>query len=129
MSTAHDSLTEVVNALLANLTNIIKMPSTEQEFRSLADKFYTYKYPNVVGAIDGTSIEVTVPDNQRLDYFTRKYVTAVNLTAVCDSEKRYLNINVGYSARCHDSHIYQCSPLARKIKNEGLILPQYHIIG
>ena len=98
MSTAHDSLTQVVNAVLANMNIIIKMPSTEQKFRALADKFYTYKHPNVVGAIDGTSIEVAVPNDQRLDYFTRKYITAVNLTAVCDSDKRYLNINVGYSA-------------------------------
>ena len=100
MSTAHDSLTEVIDAIMVNLTNIIKMPTTEEQRRQLADNFYKYKYPNVVGAIDGTSIEIMVPDEHRLDYYTRKHTTAVNLTAVCDANKRYLNINVGYSARC-----------------------------
>jgi hypothetical protein len=128
MSSAHHSLQQVVNAILMNKEALIKFPTSDAEFKELADKFYAYKYANVVGAIDGSSIEVTVPDENRLDYFTRKYVTAVNLTAVCDSEKRILDINVGHSGRCHDAHIYQCSGLARRTEN-GLIPRQFHIIG
>lgn len=129
MSTAHDSLTQVIDAILVNLPDIIKMPTTEEEFKALADKFYQYKYPNVIGAIDGTSIELIVPDEHRIDYYTRKHTTAVNLTAVCDATKRYLNINVGYSARCHDSHIFNCSSLARDIFHRRIIPEAFHIIG
>ena len=86
------------------MNNIIKMPSTEEEYRALANNFYQYRYPNVIGAIDGTSISVKVPEKHKIDYMTRKFVTAVNLTAVCDANKKYLDVTVGFSASCHDAH-------------------------
>ena len=48
MSTGHQCLVEVVEALLANIKNIVKMPSDETERRRLADEFYTYQFPNVI---------------------------------------------------------------------------------
>jgi hypothetical protein len=129
MSTAHDCLTEFMDAMLAEINSIIKMPSTTDEFRQLADTFYQYKYPNVVGAIDGTSINVIVPDAHRIDYFTRKFTTAVNLTAVCDASKIYWSVTVGYSGRCHDSHIFNSSSLAKDMFVNKVIPQQYHILG
>ena len=35
-------MVEVVGALLANVKDIVKMPSDESERRRLADEFYTY---------------------------------------------------------------------------------------
>lgn len=128
MSTAHQCLVEVVAALLANMQDIIKMPSTEADRKRLADEFYTYHYPNVIGAIDGTMITVRVPAVNKTDYFTRKYTTALNLTVCCDANKKFLNINAGHSARSHDSHIFQCSQLFNIINNEE-VPSQYHIIG
>ena len=128
MSTAHDSLKEFMNAVLRKMPTIITMPSSNEEFRVLANQFYTYGYPNVVGAIDGTMIEVKPPEENRIDYFSRKYITAVNLTALCDANKKFLNINVGHSARCHDSHIFQRSKLYNMISNKQ-IPTDYHIIG
>ena len=128
MSSAHQCLVEVVEALLANTKNIVKMPSDETERRRLADEFYTYHFPNVIVAIDGTMITVHVPSINRTDYFTRKHTTALNLTVCCDANKRFLNINVGQSARCHDSHIFQHSQLFTTLHN-GQVPTQYHVIG
>lgn len=129
MSTAHDSMVQVIDAILVNMPQLIKFPTTQEELSSLADTFYAYGYPNVVGAIDGTLIQVKVPDEHRLDYFTRKYITAINLTAVCDAEKRIMHINVGQSGRCHDSHIF-CRSKLYKLLNQDKVLPDnYHIIG
>lgn len=129
MSTAHGCVTDLLDAVLSNMNNIIKMPRTEDEFKALATEFYKYKYPNVIGAIDGSSIDVTVPDEHRIDYFTRKYSTAINLTAVCDANKKFLHITVGYSGRCHDSHIFNSSSLAKLIFTDKAIPEQYHILG
>lgn len=129
MSTAHDTVEMFVNTVLELMPQLIAMPQTEEQYRSLANGFYKYKYPNVIGAIDGSSIKLIVPSEDRVDYFTRKYCTAVNLTAVCDSRKLFLNINVGQSARCHDAHIFQCSPLGNRMFAQNNIPDQYHIIG
>jgi len=124
MSTAHSSLEELVGAVLKNLSDIIKMLDNVKELKESTQPFYKYKFPNVVGAIDGTMIEVHPPQREKLDFFTRKYNTSLNLTALCSGNKRFLYINVGQSARCYDSHIFQRSRLASRPLNR-----QYHIIG
>lgn len=88
-----------------------------------------FGYPNCIGAIDGTMIEVRVPDEHRIDYWSRKHMTAVNLTAVCSAYKTYTYINVGHTARSNDAHIFASSSLARDIMARGTIPRQYHIIG
>ena len=115
--------------VVALLPEVIKFPQQESEFRQLADSFYKYGYPNVIGAIDGSGIQVKVPAIDKNDFWTYKYGTYVNLTAVCDAEKRFLNINVGQSERNHDSHIFRCSPLAKMILLDGAIPAQYHIVA
>lgn len=129
ISTAYDMTRIVVEALLTNLGEFIKLPSSMAEIEDNADGFGIYGFPNVYGAIDGSSITVTVPTLKQGDYITRKHVTALNLTALCDSSKRFLDINVGQSEKCHDSHIFHMSNLARRIFNDNIIPPQYHIIG
>lgn len=129
ISTSHDTVRDVVDAILTKTSDIIKLPSTLDEIRENARKFATYGYPNVYGAIDGSAINVKVPQSRHSDFETRKFSTSINLTALCDSEKRYLDINVGHSEKCHDSHIFQMSALARKILGDNILPPQYHIIG
>ena len=129
MSTAFDTVHEVIEFLLRKMPDIIKMPTTTAELRNNAISFYKYGYPNTVGAIDGTSVTVTVPALHKGDYFTRKYTTAINVTAVCDAMKRFLSVTIGYSGKCHDSHIFQCSQLGKEILLDKVIPSQYHIIG
>ena len=129
MSTGHDTVEMVVDNILKLLPQVIKMPRQESEFRKLADEFYKYGYPNVVGALDGTGIKVTVPASDKNDYFTYKYSTNINLTALCDAKKRLLNIHVGQSERNHDSHIFRCSPLGKMILADNAIPPQFHIVA
>ena len=127
MSTAYEAVYEVVEALSIATPQIIKMP-TEQEIINNASEFAKYGYPNVLGAIDGTAISVTVPASNKLDFFTRKYTTAINLTAVCNARKEFLAITVGFSEKCHDSHIFQCSTIGKTVMS-GSIPRQYHLLG
>ena len=114
--------------LLANIKNIVKMLFDERERRRLADEFYAYQFPNVIGDIDGTMITVQVPAINRTDYFTKKHTTALDLTICCDANIRFLNINVGQPARRHDSHIFQHLQLFTTLNN-GQVPTQYHIMG
>lgn len=129
MSTAHDALLKLIDTVLKRRHEIIKMPAAEDEFRQIADKFYTYGFPNVAGAIDGSNISLKVPEEKRLDFMTRKHTTAMNLTAVCDADKRYLYVVCGHSARSHDAHIFASCSLAKDIYQNQTIPSQYHIIG
>ncbi|KAF6037605.1 hypothetical protein EB796_004088 [Bugula neritina] len=101
MSTAHSSLEELVGAVLKNLSNIIKMPDNVKELKESTQPFYKYKFPNVVGAIDGTMIEVHPPQREKLDFFTRKYNTSVNLTALFTRNYRMLKTCLGDYVKVH----------------------------
>ena len=129
MSTGYDTVHEVIAFLIRKMPDTIKMPATAEEFTNHANAFYKYGYPNTVGAIDGTSITVTVPAIHKIDYFTRKYTTAINVTAICDAKKKFLSVTIGYSGKCHDSHILQCSKIGKDILCDKVIPLQYHIVG
>lgn len=125
-STAHKCVFDTVDALVKHLPDVIKFPT---DFANEANKFYKFKYPNVCGAIDGTSIDIKPPALQKADYFTRKSTTSINLTAVCDASMKFTSIFCGYSGRCHDAFIFQMSPLYRRIFNENAIPEQFHLLG
>lgn len=117
-----------MNALVDQQHNFIYMPE-EEDMEEMANSFSKFSFPNTIGAIDGTNIDVTVPAEHKNDYYTRKYSTAVNLTAICDSNKMFRAIISGFSARCHDSHILQCSQLGNDIYVKGIIPKEYHLLG
>lgn len=126
VSTAHQCLYDVTNSLVGHLQQFIKFPT---DYQATSNSFYKFGYPNVCGALDGTLINIMPPAINKADYITRKNTCAINLTAVCDAKKRYTSVFVGYSGKCHDAHIFSCSPLYRMIMTEQLIPNQYHLLA
>jgi len=62
---------------------------------------------------------------KKIDFFTRRYNTSVNLTALRNNgNKKILYIDVGQSARCPDSYSFHRSRLASRPLDT-----QFHIIG
>lgn len=127
LSTAYDTIIDFIDMLVQNRNKFISLP-TEDQLPLNAQRFGKYGFPNVYGALDGTTINVMVPDSHKIDYMGRKHTTGINLTALCDANKKLLNITTGCSARCHDSHIFQCSKLGAFVYNGG-IPRKYHIVG
>lgn len=127
MSTAYDTVYDFIEMLNSKKEEYIKLP-TAAELQLNAQLFSKYGFPNVYGALDGSSINVVVPAQSKGDYTGRKNCTALNVTVLCNAEKKFLNAMTGYSARCHDSHIFQCSRLGALTYN-GHIPRQYHIVA
>lgn len=129
MSTVHDSLKQFVDAVLSNIGTLIKLPNS-QECCRLADRFYTYKFPNVIGAIDGTLLEVQLPDGGYTDCSsTEERKTAVKLTVLCDADKRLLSINLGRPSQDQDGDIFVRSKLYHLINEKKVVPEGYHIVG
>ncbi|KAJ8930821.1 hypothetical protein NQ314_016353 [Rhamnusium bicolor] len=87
--------------------------------------------PNVIGAIDGTDIFIKQPFGNAVDYYNRYQSHSVILQAVCDANKKFINISVGHPGRMHDARVFRRSSLYQSIINEDdpLIRPENHIIG
>ncbi|XP_061190830.1 putative nuclease HARBI1 [Saccostrea echinata] len=96
----------VCQALCEHLQNI-KFPSSVISLRKMKEQFYCIaRFPNVVGAIDGTLIPIKgmSSDDEHI-YVSRKNFHALNIQGVVDAEMRFLNINCRFPGSAHDAYI------------------------
>lgn len=77
---------EFVSALLQHIQDFIRFPETEPETAIAIAKFHDSsgcELPQVVGAIDGTHIEILAPNSEsRVDCFSRKRKYTINSQSV-----------------------------------------------
>ena len=74
---------EVCNAIVKYLVPLyLKVPSTEEEWLSIADKFETcQQYPKVIGAIDGKHVVIRKPSHGGSHYYNYKHSHSIILMA------------------------------------------------
>jgi hypothetical protein len=114
-------------------------------FRSL--NYQICKFLGVIGAIDGTHINLKVPMNQHDSYANRYLSHSINLMAISTARKIFTYVFIGYPGSAHDSRVilnlsYYLSYLFQVFSNSLFSLniqrhgPQiyfpherYHLIG
>ena len=82
-----------------------------------------YKYPQAIGAIDGSHIPVLPPADGKADYLCRKCYPAIVLQAVVDGYYRFRNVYANTAGAAHDSTVFARSTLSNNLRQ---ILPQNH---
>uniref|UniRef100_A0A8D0HT84 DDE Tnp4 domain-containing protein n=1 Tax=Sphenodon punctatus TaxID=8508 RepID=A0A8D0HT84_SPHPU len=68
-------------------------------------------FPNCIGAVDGTHIEILRPAaGEALEYVNRHGYYSLHLQGVVDHRARFIDIYTGNSGRSHDARIMTISP-------------------
>ncbi|CAN7989423.1 unnamed protein product, partial [Ixodes hexagonus] len=70
-----------------------------------------WKFPGVVGAVDGCHINIKAPEKDQSAYYNRHDVHSVILQACCDQDMCFSHICVGKPGRMHDGRVYAMSGL------------------
>ena len=72
---------EVCNTILKYLVPLyLKVPSTEEEWLSIAEKFETrWQYPNAIGSIDGKHVVIQKPSHGGSHYYNYKHSRSIIL--------------------------------------------------
>ncbi|KAL2085042.1 hypothetical protein ACEWY4_020560 [Coilia grayii] len=98
-----------------------QFPVEPAELSRLKRGFYNIsRFPNVVGAIDGTHVKIQAPfENEHL-FVNRKGHHSLNIQAVCDHNLKFLNCVARWPGSVHDSRILQHSQLFEAFE-EGII--------
>lgn len=82
--------------------------------------------PGVIGAVDGTHIQILKPTRCPETYFNRKKFYSLNVMLVCDSNEHFTYYSVGSPGSFHDARVFRRSKLEERVDN----LPEdRHILG
>ncbi|CAC5410615.1 HARBI1 [Mytilus coruscus] len=102
----------VCDAICRRLHNI-KFPTDPAQQRDSKEKFYKIcKFPNVLGAIDGTLIPIQgMAGVDDPNYVCRKQFHAINVQAIADADLRFTNIVVKWPGATHDAFILSNSSM------------------
>ena len=120
-STAHRITGSVCDAIMELIFQFYIRQPSRREIQSSIDGFERICcFPQVVGAVDGTHIEIRAPTECPEDYVNRKGFHSIQLQAVVDSSLRFTDIFVGYPGSVHDARVFSNSPLFRVHEHTGI---------
>lgn len=75
---------------------------------------------NVIGAVDGTFINIKAPKEDPESYITRKCNYSMTLQAICDSDLKFTDVFVGFPGSVSDNRIFRNSDIYRQVRNNLL---------
>ncbi|XP_042212587.1 protein ALP1-like [Homarus americanus] len=116
---------ETCTAITTVLKNNIKMPRTEEEWRSVAKSFQrSWNFPHCIGAIDGKHVEITKPPGSGSYYYNYKHSFSVVLMAVVNADYEYMMVDVGTNGRVSDRSIFANTKFCKQLKEKTLHIPE-----
>ena len=108
-----------INHMVQLASTFIKFPVTALENALATTSFQEFTdcaISQVVGAVDGTHIEILAPSSQsRLDYFSRKQKYTIKSQAVVGSNLMFLNASTGFPSSVHDARMLRASKLYQRL--------------
>ena len=112
-----------INTILG--PELIKFPSTAEELKHAANKFYSkFSFPQVIGCIDGTHIPIKQPIENSHDYFCYKMRYSLNCQAICDEKGSFIDVEIKWPGSVHDARVFSNCNVNKSLLS-GKIPPVY----
>lgn len=108
-STLHKCVRRVVGKIIGLVPSIIHWPSGDERIIIKRQLMHWGNIPGVVGAIDGTFIPIRAPTQNPEVYNNRKCFHSITLQAICDHQRRFTDVFVGYPSSVGDARIFRNS--------------------
>lgn len=107
-------ITQTIEALADPeiLCQYIDFPTTIHEVHTKKTEFMeNFRFPGVVGAIDGTHIRIVAPTINEHLYVNRKRYHSINVQVVSDANYKILNVVARWPGSVHDAKVLDQSGL------------------
>lgn len=131
ISTTYNLFFEVCRRLYSIKHKFIIWPENDSA-EQVVKKFNSLRtncFPNVIGCVDGSHIQITGCENDS-SFYNRKGYNSIILQCVCDSSLCFIDVYAGWPGSVHDAKVWTSSPLYSKLKtNPTFINKNYHLLG
>jgi len=110
--------------------DFISLPAHEDDVKETISKFEEkLNFPHVVGAINGTHVEIKAPLINPADYFNRKQKYSTVTQAVADSRMLFTDVSTGWPGSIHDARVLRLSRVFREIENGTILTKPVAVIN
>ncbi|KAJ8914051.1 hypothetical protein NQ315_017570 [Exocentrus adspersus] len=98
----------------ARCLQYVKMPSTEEEWLTVANEFEkSWNFPHAIGVMDGKHVMLQAPLNR----------SSIVLFTLVDSDYNFMYVDVGCQGRISDGGVFKNTTLYRKLETNSLNIP------
>jgi hypothetical protein len=125
------SFMRVVKIVCSLVLYVIKWPTGER-LQHIKEKFRRIAgLQNVIGAVDGTYVDINAPPEDPESYITRKCSYSITLQAIADPFLKFTDIFAGFPGSVSDNRIFRNSDLYIVVRNniQNYFPNQEFIIG
>ncbi|XP_025202910.1 protein ANTAGONIST OF LIKE HETEROCHROMATIN PROTEIN 1-like [Melanaphis sacchari] len=124
LSTISNIVREVCESLWATFKKSCFPTITEELLAKVATEFEERaNFSHVIGAIDGKHIRVIKPEGSASMNFNYKHFFSILLLAACDSNYKFLYVDVGAPGKSSASTTFKNSTLYKLLKTNKIKLP------
>lgn len=99
-------------------------PSSETEWKKVAETFQKWNFPHCVGAIDGKHVVINAPPNSGSIYYNYKNTQSIVLMAICDGDYKFIYVDVGCNGRISDGGVFRKCSFTDAFESGALHLPE-----
>lgn len=111
----------VCDRIFEKANEFIQFPSNNDEFIRAKNEWSTkYIFPNAIGALDCTLIEIMKPSSFGDEFVCRKGYAALNVQMTCDAKEMITSVDASWAGSVHDSRIWRNSNISTAL-NENQI--------
>jgi len=116
---------ETCIAIIAEYKDLVKCPTTAEEWKPLALEFGTrWNFWHALGALDGKHCALRKPKKTGSVYHNYKGFFSMILMALVDASYKFIWVEVGGNGARSDEQIYNRCQLKTKLENGSLCLPE-----
>ncbi|XP_066596578.1 putative nuclease HARBI1 [Prorops nasuta] len=86
-------------------------------------------FPRVIGAIDGTHINIPAPKDNHASYVNRKGHHSIQLQAICDHKCRFTHVYTGQVGSVHDQRVFRQSEVESYLGDDLKFPQDCHLVS